>query len=673
MINDNYFFKDLSKTEISGNSFFTKIENYAQSEKKQIYAIFKALPTNYDYTYKYACVLIIPKKKLLFLNFNSSESDLFQEYKEDFLEDLGYLSDKYGFKTMLDRPRYWRYLYVELDVDQIDFTTFYDQNNIDNDVDIRKVELLTSLIIGSINNPNKTTIEVPKTLLQKIKNKIILYDGNQSKFIYQDDAFEATQKKIIIQGLAGTGKTELLVQKIREKYVKEPESKIAYICHNRVLWDDMKKRIPQLFDFMKVDEQIKLNERLWIMRSWGSGSDKNSGICSFICNKYNLPFYSYNSRFDLEDFARYLLEQIKEKEIDNYPLFDYLFIDESQDYGEYFISLCTKVTKNRLYIAGDIFQNIFDRISEDVNADFLLNKCYRTDPKTLMFAHSVGMGLYEKNLINWLSDKEWYNCGYKTRVENNLRYLTRDPIRRFEDIEDRNDNIIIKEFSSDSIIQEVCNSIDEIKETNPDVDASDIAVVFVLTSYKTMCYYANELQAEINLKYNWFANIGYETKARENSGELFISNTNNIKGLEFPFVITIVMNTITESKSGRNTIYMALTRSFIKSYFLINNENNMNSEFINIYNEAIKSINDNKAIIIPEPSEEEKKAARQRSSSINQNIKREDVYEEIKNLYHFPEDIMNGLISMTKKQANNPKIDDMEFSNILKQIADTIK
>ena len=40
------------------------------------------------------------------------------------------------------------------------------------------------------------------------------------------------------------------------------------------------------------------------------------------------------------------------------------------------------VTRKKIYVAGDIFQSIFNIENlEKVNADFLLNKCYRTDPK----------------------------------------------------------------------------------------------------------------------------------------------------------------------------------------------------------------------------------------------------------------------------------------------------
>ena len=92
--------------------------------------------------------------------------------------------------------------------------------------------------------------------------------------------------------------------------------------------------------------------------------------------------------------------------------------------------------KNVVYTAGDIFQDIYDRtIIKSVSSDYLLNKCYRTDPKTLMFAHAVGMGLYEIPVIRWLEDEEWISCGYKVSRINNKIKLSRTPLIRFEDLD----------------------------------------------------------------------------------------------------------------------------------------------------------------------------------------------------------------------------------------------
>ncbi|MBU5910447.1 UvrD-helicase domain-containing protein, partial [Vibrio cholerae O1] len=63
------------------------------------------------------------------------------------------------------------------------------------------------------------------------------------------------------------------------------------------------------------------------------------------------------------------------------PFFDYILIDESQDFNEAFFELCKKVTIKQVYIAGDIFQSIYYyNENTEIVPDFLLNRVYRTDP-----------------------------------------------------------------------------------------------------------------------------------------------------------------------------------------------------------------------------------------------------------------------------------------------------
>ena len=64
---------------------------------------------------------------------------------------------------------------------------------------------------------NKKGIEVPETLLEKVKKNIVLFDGDQTRFIYR----EFSNKIVTIQGLSGTGKTELLLHKLKDIYLKE--------------------------------------------------------------------------------------------------------------------------------------------------------------------------------------------------------------------------------------------------------------------------------------------------------------------------------------------------------------------------------------------------------------------------------------------------------------------
>jgi superfamily I DNA and RNA helicase len=68
----------------------------------------------------------------------------------------------------------------------------------------------------------------------------------------------------------------------------------------------------------------------------------------------------------------------------------------------------------------------------------------------------------------------------------------------------------------------------------------------------------------------WPVNKAYESGSPSKDGELFLSNTNHVKGLEFPFVICVTSH-LSESFNHRNALYMAITRSFLKTYFLIPN------------------------------------------------------------------------------------------------------
>ena len=49
---------------------------------------------------------------------------------------------------------------------------------------------------------------------------------------------------------------------------------------------------------MKVDEQIEWEKRLWVSRAWGSQKDINSGLYSYICNFYNIPFLGFGYNVD---------------------------------------------------------------------------------------------------------------------------------------------------------------------------------------------------------------------------------------------------------------------------------------------------------------------------------------------------------------------------------------
>lgn len=604
--NNSLFYCNLENDSEIGD-FLLKLNNYAEDNTNgnPVYVINKPLGENkYHYDYGSAAVLLVPKHKIIFINYGSND-EAFEDYVDEFLEDVGHISDRYEYIQVLGRQKQWRRKFVESisfeEIQDREISVFLEAYKLHTHEEERKADFLISLITGSINDIEKTGIEYPETILEQIKRKIILFDGDQTRFIYD----EPKKKRITIQGLAGTGKTELLMHKIKELYIKYDDVRIVFTCHNKILAENMKERIPQFFNFMKVDEQIKWQEKLWVMSSWGSKSDMNSGIYSYICNYYNIPFERFSYSITFDEICKRALEHLRMVEHFT-PCFDYILIDESQDFTEGFFDLCSKVAKECIYVAGDIFQNIFE--SEDiseVNPDFLLNKCYRTDPKTLMCAHAIGMGLFENgNRLRWLKDEAWKDCGYDIEKKDGYYDLHRKPLRRFEDIGNigiKNIEIITKKPGE--FVECILGVIEKLKKENPTIEADDIGIMFLENTNHNYSL-ANQLEIEINERFQWDVNIGYETKEKQ-KGAVFISNRNNVKGLEFPFVICFMQGKLDRDLRTRNSIYMMLTRSFITSYFII--PDCEETETIEEISSGVRWVNEKGYLHILEPDDKEKK------------------------------------------------------------------
>lgn len=610
-MSNSLFFCSVEKNQ-QNEKFITMFEDYAKEYSAQMYIINAPLGNEASNLYDFAdaIVVLMPKRKVCLINLQQDKIADFHNFCDDFIEDIGHLSKKFEYLEQLGRPREWKdKLVIRANQSEIiDIESFLSCTELENKVEQRNADFLISLLIGSINDISRIGGSHPETMLDEVKKKIILFDGDQSRFIYSQPT---TQRRITIQGLAGTGKTELLLHKLKDLYVQSKETKIVFTCFNKILAQSMKKRVPEFFDFMRVEEQIQWEKRLWVMSSWGSRGEANSGIYSYVCVNYNLQFHAFSFYWDFDAVCKEALEQLNK--IENFEAcFDYILVDESQDFPQSFFDLCEKVAVHAVYLAGDIFQDIYDRnVNQAVRPDYLLNKCYRTDPKTLMFAHAVGMGLYEDPVIRWLDDEEWISCGYQINRSNNRFELSRVPLRRFEDVDMSNvHSIEVLGSEWKDIANNVFSIIDSIRMKHKTVCARDIAIVFMGGNNCSNYELADYIAFYITEKYKWKAVKGYETKD-STSDAVFISNRNNIKGLEFPFVICIVSGRITDDVFLRNTIYMMLTRSFITSYFLVNK---INSDFIETYTKAAENISKNGIMSLREPSNAEKEKQNQKVS-----------------------------------------------------------
>ena len=600
----SFFFLQAEKTH-RNQVFIDQLAAAATERKEQAYVISKPLgDARNTYSHEDAIVVLSPKRKIAFIDF-SEDKESFDNFVEDFLEDLASISDKYRYKDAIGRPRFWRdELVIKFDGNDLDaFEDWNIKSSVEDPAKQRIAELLVSLLTGSINDIEKVKAELPTSLLEKIKRKILLFDADQTRFIYE----KREQSIVRIQGLSGTGKTELLLHKLRDLYVNSPKSKIVFTCHNRILADAMERRIPEFFNFMKVEEQIAWNERLWCFHAWGSTHISNSGTYRLICELYQLPFSRYSPYMTFDRACREAVEELKRRK-DLKPQIDFILMDESQDFPDSFIELCQLVTAETVYVAGDIFQSIFDAtIAPSIAPDYLLSKCYRTDPRTLMFAHALGMGLFESTKLRWLEDNEWQACGYivNKAAGGSLYRLSREPLRRFEDIDNTLSSVVIETVKGDfwsSVGTQIIAAITDLAKEHTALTPDDVGIILLDTG-DSVYTLADQLAVKIPRVLGWSVNKAHESKRRV-SGELFISNRNNVKGLEFPFVIC-VSRSISSSYTYRNSLYMTLTRSFIQSRLIISEDSN--TDTLDYILQGLERINTEGVIEVSPPSDAEKK------------------------------------------------------------------
>ena len=561
------FYCDLEYPAGSEPAWLTALNEYSESSQKRVYVMREPVTDTDNTEYDSNFVMMITGAKICVIR--QSDEKKFEAYKEDVIESISYLYRKYNYRNELGLFSELRdKLITNAEENQLsDIDKFLKDIEIEDPLDIRRSELLISLCIGNPNEIDRVGDLVPTTILDKVKHKILLFDGDQTRFIY-----EKKNKHVVrIQGLSGSGKTELLLHKVKELYLADEKNTIFFTCHNRILAAKLHDRIEKFFNDQKVNRQIAWEKRLWCTNAWGRSVNSNSGLYRYICSCYDITFQGYSQGLSFNTLCKIALEKLNSME-DFAPILDYVIVDESQDFDESFFDLCEKVTRRQVYLAGDVFQSIFaEHIEKAYDADYLLSKCYRTAPDTLLFAHALGLGLFEKQKYRWLSENDWKTCGYNVTISNNEMTLSREPSKRFDDDELNYESIEFLRSDSASLSVNLCNLIKKLKEeSHNQLMPEDVAIIFIDDDRKIYSW-ANNLEMVVSTELGWEVNKAYETKEVQ-EGKVFISNRSNSKGLEFPYVFCITER-ILDDHHYRNSIYTMLTRSFIKSFLMICGDN----------------------------------------------------------------------------------------------------
>lgn len=487
--------------------------------------------------------------------------------------------------------------------------SFIFDNNLEKDYSIEDITCITnfqslekflkSLLIDDINDAIfyelVSTIEGAKGLLKPkerlISDKTKIKGLTANEIEKEINSFDEYQKKSFIneiigperiRGLAGSGKTVVLALKAAITHLRYPEAEIVYTFYTKSLYQHIQRLITRFY--RQYDDKDPDWNKLKIIHAWGNST--NTGIYYEACERNQLPFYSFseaalkNPTNPFDFVCKSLLEQPT-----IIPLFDYIFIDEGQDFPESFIKLCLRLCNNgKIVWAYDELQTIFQAKTPGIESvlegtpfkgleeDIILYKCYRNPREVLVTAHSIGFGIYGDKIIQMLDEPDYWNdIGYKLIKgqfkEGEQIVIERPKENSLETISKHFKKEEIVKFQShkdygDEIRQCVQNIINDIElGLLPD----DILVVVV--DDRNAKQYLNDVQkilAHHNIKSNNIHADKFSIKDFSIEGHVTLSTIHKAKGNEAYSVHILGIDSLYSLEPSireRNLMFTAMTRT----------------------------------------------------------------------------------------------------------------
>jgi superfamily I DNA and RNA helicase len=244
-----------------------------------------------------------------------------------------------------------------------------------------------------------------------------------------------------IRGLAGTGKTVLLAMKAANIHRQLPDKKILFTFNTQSLYNQTKTLISKFYrHFSDVDPDWT---RVHIRHAWGGRA--RPGVYYDVCARQGLNCLDFRlaKAADPEIPFRACCAGALQGRVE--PEYDYVLVDEAQDFPREFFQLLYKLTgdEHAIFWAYDELQSLasveipnttelFGRDAAGnalvslegdypggIEKDFVLHKSYRCPLKVLVLAHAIGLGIHSPNgPVQMLGRPEsWRSIGYEVEAE----------------------------------------------------------------------------------------------------------------------------------------------------------------------------------------------------------------------------------------------------------------
>jgi superfamily I DNA and RNA helicase len=413
-------------------------------------------------------------------------------------------------------------------------------------------------------------------------------------------AIESPEGPQRIRGLAGSGKTIILAMKAAYLHANDPEAEIAVTFNTRSLYQQFKSLIRRFYFEHMSDEPDW--EKLNILHAWGSTSEAGFYSTAAVENGYTpISFGVAKHRFGYSDSFSGICKELNALSTKT-PLkqrWDYVLIDEAQDFPAPFFRLVYLVTKPPKHIvwAYDELQNLGDSsmppieelfgVDTDGQAlvqivneegkpkqDILLPICYRNPSWLLTLALGLGLGTRreEKIPVQMFPEPDfWKEIGYEV-TGGSLEHGRKVRLQRqadrsapfFSEVLTPSNSISFKKFDTNASQAEWISRDIQRALTIEELEYSDILIVIPNSIdapkiSQTISSHLHELGMKSHL-------IGVtssrDTVFIENS--IAMSGIFRAKGNEAPLVYVVNSEfSFTGHDLGRkrNVLFTALTRA----------------------------------------------------------------------------------------------------------------
>jgi superfamily I DNA and RNA helicase len=412
-------------------------------------------------------------------------------------------------------------------------------------------------------------------IVSRLESKIASFDQNQ-KHGYMS-ILDGLQR---IRGLAGSGKTVVLAMKAALTHLKNPDATVLYTFYTRSLYQHIQRMITRFY--RQFDDRNPDWDKLKIMHAWGGYNQE--GVYYNACLHHDVRPLSYseanrNTNGDAFDFAcRDLLNKV-----DIEPMYDFLLIDEGQDFPNSFVKLCVKLTKQtRVVYAYDELQTIFQIKAPspaeilgpdaELSNDIVLFKCYRNPREILVCAHALGFGIYGSSIVQMLENKEhWEDIGYQV-VEGDFVEGSEIVIQRPADnslaiiSEAQDKNEIVQAFAYDDFSDEINIVAESIKSDLEDGLRPDDILVIVVDdrNAKTYLNHISAILASFDIMTNNIHVDNYGIRDFRQDGRVTLSTVHKAKGNEAFMVYVVGVDALFAAGASvreRNILFTAMTRA----------------------------------------------------------------------------------------------------------------